>query len=435
MTRSTRSTMNTTRRWAAAGAATLVGALVLAGCGRADGPASGGPESGEAIDDTPATGTVEVWAMGNEGEVLGDLAAQFEEENPDVSIEVTAVPWESAHDRIATAIAGGETPDVSMLGTTWVGEFAATGAFEPTPEGLVDESSFFVGSWDTTIVDDVAYGVPWYVDTRVLYYRTDFAEQAGVEPPETWDEYKEFAAALQTAGAEWGVSLPPGGFDSWQYVAPLAWQQGGDILDAEGTGFAFDSPEWDEAFSFYSSFFEDGVAEPRRLEGGEIEQAFIDGSVGAFFSGPFHVSLLRDQGGPEFADKFGVAMVPGADSRTSFTGGGNLAVFGDSENRDASWKFVRWLSQPETQLAWYDISTDLPSVQAAWDDPTFAEDPYLSVFGEQLQDSKAPPAIPTWAQVSGVIDRELEKVTRGEATPADAIAAIQQEASSIGTGQ
>ena len=432
----TRTAARKTSRWTAIGAVTLVGALALAGCGRSDeGGGAGGDSAGEAIDDSPATGELTVWAMGNEGEVLDELVGQFEEENPDVSVEVTAVPWESAHDRIATAIAGGETPDITMLGTTWVGEFAATGAFEPTPEGLVDESAFFEGSWETAVVDDVAYGVPWYVDTRVLYYRTDLADHAGVEPPTTWDEYTEFTKALQSAGATWGVSLPPGGFDSWQYVTPLAWQQGGDILNEDGTEFTFDTPEWEEAFTYYKSFFDEGIAEPRRLEGGEIEQAFINGEVGAFYSGPFHVSLLLDQGGEEFADKFAVTMVPGADSRTSFTGGGNLAVFEDTDNRDAAWKLVRWLSQPETQISWYEISTDLPSVQEAWDDPTFSEDPYLSVFGEQLQDSKAPPAIPTWAQVSAVIDQELEKTTRGETTPADAIATIQQQAQSIGTGK
>lgn len=422
------------RRVATAGAVLTAGALMLTACGRGDGT-GGGPESKGDINDDPATGTVEIWAMGNEGEVLGELAAQFEEENPDVTIDVTAVPWESAHDRIATAIAGGETPDISMLGTTWVGEFAATGAFEPTPEDLVDESSFFEGSWNTTVVDDVAYGVPWYVDTRVLYYRTDLAEAAGVEAPSTWDEYTAFAQALKDQGATSGVSLPPGGFDSWQYVAPLAWQQGGDILDADGQTFTLDSAQWQEAFAFYASFFEQGISEPVRLEGGEIEQKFISGEVGSFYSGPYHVSLLLEQGGPDFADKFAVAMVPGADSRTSFTGGGNLAVFDDSDNRDAAWKFIRWLSQPETQVAWYDVSTDLPSVEAAWDDPVFADDPYLSVFGEQLTDSKAPPAIPTWAQVSAVIDQELEKVTRGETSVDEALAAVQQQAESIGTGQ
>ncbi|WP_448002337.1 sugar ABC transporter substrate-binding protein [Agromyces bauzanensis] len=423
------------RRLTTAGAVVAAGAVILTGCGRGDGGGASGAESKGSIDDEPAAGTVEVWAMGNEGEVLGELARQFEEENPDVTIDVTAVPWESAHDRIATAIAGGETPDISMLGTTWVGEFAATGAFEPTPDGLVDEGSFFEGSWETAIVDEVAYGVPWYVDTRVLYYRTDLAEAAGVEPPETWDEYKAFAKALQGQGATSGVSLPPGGFDSWQYVTPLAWQQGGDILDADGETFALDSAAWQEAFAFYASFFEEGISEPVRLEGGEIEQKFISGEVGSFYSGPYHVSLLLEQGGPEFADQFAVAMVPGADSRTSFTGGGNLAVFDDSDNRDAAWKFVRWLSQPETQVQWYDISTDLPSVEAAWEDPVFADDPYLSVFGEQLTDSKAPPAIPTWAQVSAVIDQELEKVTRGETSVEDALATVQQQAESIGTGQ
>lgn len=427
---------STSARWITAGALLAIGALALSSCGRSDDADSGnGAEAGAAIDDSPATGTVEIWAMGNEGEVLGELAAQFEEENPDVTIEVTAVPWESAHDRIATAIAGGETPDISMLGTTWVGEFAATGAFEPTPDDLVDEDSFFDGSWETTVVDDVAYGVPWYVDTRVLYYRTDLAQAAGVEPPTTWDEYKAFATALQDAGAQWGVSLPPGGLDSWVYVGPLAWQLGGEIMNEDGTEFTLDSPEWVEALTFYDSFFEEGLAEPVRLETGEIEQEFIDGNVGAFFSGPFHVSLLQEQGGAEFADRFAVAMVPGEQSRTSFTGGGNLAVFGDSENRDASWKFVRWLSQPETQIAWYDISTDLPAVESAWEDPTFADDPYLSVFGEQLADSKAPPAIPTWAQVSSVFDQEIEKMTRGDTTPEEAAATIQQQAESIGTGQ
>ncbi|MFC6356478.1 sugar ABC transporter substrate-binding protein [Luethyella okanaganae] len=422
-------------RWRSLGIIAVAGALVLTGCGRGDGGGGGEAAAGATIDDKPASGDITVWAMGNEGEVLDALAADFEKENPGAKVTVTAVPWESAHDRIATAIAGGQTPDVSMLGTTWVGEFASTGALEPTPKGLVDEKSFFDGSWDTAVVGGTAYGVPWYVDTRVLYYRSDFAAAAGLEAPTTWEELKTFAAAMKQQGATSGLSLMPGGFDSWQYVTPFAWQAGGDILSDDGKTFVLDSPEWRRAFEYYNSFFAEGLSEPVRLEGGEIEQKFISGEVGAFFSGPFHVSLLREQGGEDFADKFAVAEVPGDATRTSFTGGGNLAVFEDSENRDAAWKFVRWLSEPDTQVKWYDISTDLPSVQKAWQDPTFADDPYLSVFGEQLKDSKAPPAIPTWAQVSSVIDSELEKVTRGSQPVGDALSGIQSQAKTIGTGK
>ncbi len=132
---------------------------------------------------------------------------------PTPTVEVTAIPWEAAHDKIANAIASGETPDVTLLGTTWMGEFAESGGIEPTPEGLVDEADFFEGAWGSTEVGGTSYGVPWYVETRVLYYRTDLAEKAGwAEAPQSWDDLKQFAKDLQDkAGVEYGISLPAGG--------------------------------------------------------------------------------------------------------------------------------------------------------------------------------------------------------------------------------
>ena len=81
-------------------------------------------------------GDISVWAMGTEGDNLGAIADDFMAEFPDVSVEVTAVPWDAAHDRIVTAIAGGEVPDVSLIGTTWMGEFATLGGLEPTPDSI-----------------------------------------------------------------------------------------------------------------------------------------------------------------------------------------------------------------------------------------------------------------------------------------------------------
>ncbi len=68
---------------------------------------------------------------------------------------------------------------MSLIGTTWMGEFAEAGGLMPTPEGLVDEADFFPGAWGSTEVGGTSYGVPWYVETRVLYYRKDLAEKAG----------------------------------------------------------------------------------------------------------------------------------------------------------------------------------------------------------------------------------------------------------------
>jgi multiple sugar transport system substrate-binding protein len=410
-------------------------ALTLAACGRDDDePEDGDGAATEEISEGPAEGTIEVWAMGTEGDNLGVLADAFMADNPDATVEVTAVPWDGAHDRIATSIAAGETPDVSLIGTTWMGEFAETGGLDPTPEGLFDESAFFEGPWQSTVVDGTSYGVPWYVETRVLYYRTDLAEQAGLEPPASWDDLKAFAQGLQEAGAQNGIYLQPGQTGAWQTFMPFAWQNGAQLTD--GNEYTLDSPEMVEALEFYQSFFTEGLSQDTVIDPGGLEQGFAAGRIGAFISGPWHVGLVREAGGAAIEGNFDVVPLPGKDDGIgeSFVGGGNLAVFTDSDNRDGAWKFVQYLTEPDVQQTWYEEITDLPSVQSAWDEGPLTEDEMVGTFGEQLEQTVAPPAVPTWEQVASVIDSNIEQVVRGQIEAADAAAAMQQQAASIGTG-
>jgi multiple sugar transport system substrate-binding protein len=146
------------------------------------------------------------------------------------------------------------------------------------------------------------------------------------------------------------------------------------------------------------------------------------------------MALLKDQGGPDFEGKYGVAPMPEEDSATSFVGGGDMVVFKDAENRDGAWKFVAYLSDPEVQSEFYGMVGALPSVREAWESGDLAEDPMLAMFGEQLDDAKSPPAVSTWEQVADVIDGEVEKVTVAGAGPAQAVDAMQSGAESIGMG-
>lgn len=428
-------TASNIRRTARAGAVLGLASLALVACGRdagSDGPA----EQGEAIADGKATGTIEVWAMGTEGEVLGDFAETFTEENPDAKVEVTAVPWESAHEKIANAIAAGETPDVTLVGTTWMGEFAQAGGLDPLPEDLVSSSDFFEGAWGSTEVGGTSYGVPWYVETRVLYYRKDLAQKAGWdEPPATWDELKQFTTDLQDkGGAEYGIQLPAGGTGSWQTMLPFAWSNGAGVTNEDGTEYTLDSDQMTEALEYYKGYFDEGISPTRLLDAGELESGFADGTYGSFISGPWHTGLVEEQGVTE--DQYAVATLPGKDSGmgTSFVGGGDLAVFADSDNKESAWKLVQWLADPETQQAFYDEMGDLPAVSAAWDSGELAEDPQLSIFGEQLDNTVAPPAVPTWEEVATVIDSQVEKATKGDTSVEDAVAEMQRQAAQIGTG-
>ena len=92
----------------------------------------------------------------------------------------------AAHEKLLTAFAGDATPDICQLGNTWIPEFVALGALEPLEPYVAASSDdrrdaiIFRGIWDTNVVDGALYGVPWYVDTRLLFYRTRSARAGRV---------------------------------------------------------------------------------------------------------------------------------------------------------------------------------------------------------------------------------------------------------------
>ncbi|WP_402463641.1 sugar ABC transporter substrate-binding protein [Isoptericola aurantiacus] len=421
----------TPRRAAAAAASTLVIAVALTACGRDTGE-GGEAATDDVVPDGPATGTVEVWAMGTEGELLPELAEQFEADNPDVTVEVTPIPWESATQKINTALATGEVPDVLQVGTTLMSGFVDQGGLAPTPDSI-DSDAFFPGAWDTTVVDGTSYGVPWYVETRVLYYRTDLAEKAGLDEPTSWEELTEFAAGMQDAGADHGIALQTQGDATNLMYFPFFWQAGGEIMNEDSSEFTLDGDAQVKALDYYSSFMADGLA-PQVLVEDEKVQSFIDGELGSFVSGPWERANLLATAGDDFAGKFDVTALPPDEQDASFIGGANLAVTADAANPDAAWKFVDFTTDPDVQVDWFGISNDLPAVEASWDDATLADDEALAVYGTALETARSTPAIPTWSEIGHELDLILEQVIAGKLSPEEAAQQMQDAASSIGTG-
>ena len=394
--------------------------LIMPGFALRGGAPAGAAQNGEL------SGDLAVWAMGAEGEKLPTLAEQFMTEHPNVRVNVEPVPWDQAHQKLLTAVAGGATPDVSQIGTTWMAELVETGALAEAPESLTGRSAeFWEAAWSTVSIDDTVYGAPWYVDTRLLYYRTDLLEAAGfAQPPATWDELKQTAVALKQAGHRYGINLHPRAD-----FLPFIWQAGGTVYE-EGE-FHLNTPEVVDALTWYQSFFTEGLT-PTDPEAMDVHQAFIQGDVPMFFSGPWSIGLINDQGGEAMEGKWAVVQMPERQARTSFAGGSDLAVFEDSDNKEAAWAFVEYLTRPEVQAEWYTATGDLPSVKAAWEGGELASDPHLQVFGQQLADAKAPPAIPEWEEVeTTAINDNLERVTLGGMAPAEAAEAMQQTAESI----
>jgi multiple sugar transport system substrate-binding protein len=423
----------TTRLTAGAAVAAL---LVLSGCGRSAEPASSAASAN--VDDGPATGTVELWAPDGDASVLDDVAASFKQDNPELDLQITLIPADEYTTKLQSAVAGGAAPDIAQLYTESQAQFIAGGSFAAVPDGLVDSASFFPGAWESGVVDGVAYSVPWYAYTYALVYRSDFAEAAGVEAPATWDEAIPFFEALQDGGADKGLGADVGwdvynGQDVTQYL----WQAGGRPMSDDATEWTLDTPEMVDALTYNQSFFTSGIADPDAPGFLDAQPYFVEGRTGAMMTGPWVIGQLDDVAGEEgwTQEHVATAVLPGdAGGSVGAIAGGSWGVLADSDNPDASWKLLRHLAEPETQVAQYAAYSSLPAVSSAWDDPAIADQPLLDAFFEQLQTTETYPQVPTWAQIATQLGVEMEAVAKGSQTPEQAAAAIQSFAESLGTG-
>ena len=362
-----------------------------------------------------------VWAMGEEGKKIALMARRFEAAHPGVTVETQAIPWEAAHAKLLTAVVGGIPPDVSQVGTTWMAEFATMDALEPLDaraalSATARPEAFFPGSLQTCRVDGALFGVPWYVDTRVLFYRKDLLASVGYPAaPSTWEELTAAARKLSTRRTSdgrrgYGISL---GARSWADLLMTVWQNGGDPLRPT-------SPAFYGAVQHYIGFFRENLTPTKEAADVDLFHAFKTGYLPMFVSGPWMLELIRKEL-PELDGRWGVSMLPGKKSRTSFVGGSNLVVFKASKQKERAWQFLEFMSDPANQVEWMKITTDLPSVQVAWRAPYFNDKPLVQVFGRQLFDTASPPTVAEWEQIASAIDDTMERVVLDSTQTEDTI--------------
>lgn len=391
----------------------------------------------QAIDDAPATGTLSVWFGGADGEKLPPLLEAFEKANPDLKVEVTAIPSDQFDAKLMTAIAAGTVPDLVRLYSQSITGLIATGGFAPVPDGLVSKGDFYPSAFDIGVLDGVTYAVPFDAYATTFQYRKDLAEKAGLAAPKTWDEFKSFAKALQANGAKWGIGMDVG-YDIYnaQGLNEYVHQAGGSLLNADNTAWTINSEANVKALEFWGSFFAEGLASPDGPKFLDTVPWFTSGDIASKDIGPWFEGWLKDANGADWV-KTHLASVPmpaGAAGSVSALGSGNLAVLKDAKNPDAAWKLLRYLSKPETQLAWYNIFGALPAVKAAWSDPVIAGNPLLDAQRTALETAVGNPPVPTWGQVGTYLGQQMERVARGQATAKEVLDEVQSFAEGLGTG-
>jgi multiple sugar transport system substrate-binding protein len=368
--------------------------------------------------------TLRFWAFGREGEVVAELVRGFEREHPGVRVRVQQIPWSAAHEKVLTAIVGRATPDLAQMGNTWIPEMAALGALAPV-KGPIADTAYFPGILATNIIDDTLFGLPWYVDTRVLFYRKDLLARAGFDSmPTTWEGWRQAMLGIQRRAApgQYAIFLPT---NEWPPQAILGLQQGSPLIDEQGFG-VFQGPEFSRAFDFLLSLYRDGLAAPVSNNTiANLYQEFARGTFAMYISGPWNLGEFRRRLPADLQDDWGTAPLPGpAGPGVSLAGGASLVVFRASKHADIAHQLVEYLTRPEQQIQFYRLTGDLPARLEAWNDPMLAADSEAVAFRTQLTRVVPTPMVPEWEQATTKIMDFTESAARGRQTPAAALASL-----------
>ena len=391
--------------------------------------------------------TLRFWAFGREGEVVQALIPEFERTHPDITVRVQQIPFSAAHEKLLTSVVGRVTPDIAQLGNTWVPELAALRALVPLDSMLarsptIARGDFFDGIWDTNVLDGATYGVPWYVDTRVLFYRSDLLAEAGIAaPPATWSAWRDAMTRIRAhaGGRRYGILLP---VNEWAQPVILGLANGAPLLRGNDGFGDFSEARFRAAFAFYVGLYRDGLAAPiSNTQIANTYQSFANGDFAMFISGPWDVGECLRRLPPALQGRWTTAPMPAPDADAaadanhgdsiapgvSLAGGSSLVVFRDSPHRAAAWAFIEYLSDSARQARFFTLTGDLPARRSAWRDSALAANPYARAFRRQLQFVRATPKIPEWDEITMLLSDRAEAAVRGGTPPDSALAALDRD--------
>ena len=348
--------------------------------------------------------------MGNEGEMVRQLIPEFERRYPGIKVDVQQVPWTAAHEKLLTAFAGGSLPDVFQLGNTWLPEFTVLNALEPldpymrTSE-LTRPDDFFDGVLKTNILDSTLYGIPWYVDTRVVFYRKDVLRAAGFsQPPHTWAETLRLCEIIRQQASARGIKRYPFFLPTNEWVPAVAFgmQAGSSLLKDQNTRGDFSGPQFRKAFQLLASFYEKEYSPSGMQLITNLYNSFSEGLITMYITGPWNIGEFSRRIPDSLQSEWMTAPLPSMDTISpgiSLPLGTSLVIFGKSKQKEAAWKFIEYLTSTEQSIKFYGITGSLPPRKSAWRDTSLSRNIYSRAFYEQLQRVEPLPHVAEWEQI------------------------------------
>ena len=440
--------MNRTRttRWLAA--ITAAGMLIAA-CGDDDeeSGATNAPAATDGATDTTAaadTGgggeSIRLWLNGGDTpDPLVEYAiAEFNKIHPDVEVQFERQEWTGIVEKLTTALSGSDSPDVVEFGNTQAQTFEAAGAVADLTDKREElgGDDFLQSLLEAGTYDGKLFAVPYYAGARIVLYRTDLFEAAGIEVPTTIDEFLAAGVALKEANADVpnfsGIYLPG---RNWYAVLSYIWENGGDIATKEGDAWVGElaSAGSIAGLEFFKEVFDTANSAPADGDDANDYIAFCNGEVGMMPAPGWKPGQIinPDDGCPDMEANIGVFALPGTEAGTTapvFLGGSNLAIPVNSEKQELAYDLLTILASPgfQEQFAASGTIPALKSVlaQVEGSDAAVAQ-------ATAAQNSRFVPTSEKWAGVeaANILPDMLTEIAQGgdiAAAAAAADAAIEE---------
>ena len=357
------------------------------------------------------------------GPYFQEVADAFQAENPDIKINIEVVPWDTLLQRLTTDVAGGSAPDISIIGTRWLLDFASQGVAEPIDGYLTPE---FKGTFIDTfmapgVIDGQTMGLPVAASARAMMVNMDLYEKAGATPPKTWDELYEASKKIAALPETFAFGLQGKEIETDAYFYYSLWTHGGDILKADGTS-GLDSPEALEAANLYKKMIDEGLTQPSptNYTREDIFNLFKQGKVGTIFTFPMLIPQIKAEAP---ALKYQILPFPEGKAKATYGVTDTLMIFADSDAKEAAWKFIEFAYKDEWREKFDMGEGFLPVTKNVAALPYFTEDPDVAGFAAGLPYAKFAPTIANWEEIADVTVRTMQQIYLGEVTPEDGLKA------------
>lgn len=365
------------------------------------------------------------------------LIPKFESENPGIKINAVSHEWADLHDKILVSAQSNTLPDIARLDAAWIPEFQASGILTALDENQSDfnevSQNLLDSAMSTAKIGDHYYGLALNTNTKILYYNVNALEEAGINPPQTMEEFvnavKKLSGSNENGQQVWGYEEPA--LAGWN-VCPFIWSYGGELLNPEQTkasGF-INSSKTVAAIQMYADLYQAGAITGWNSGDIPMTDGFGTGRYRMILDGPWKIAEMAGA----YPDvKYATTGMPAGDGGSiSVLGGEDISLFNtsvDASVKEAAWKFAKFMTAEfaQTEMA---KCGQIPVNKTALESDTVknaAFAPYL----EAIKTAKSRPTVACWSEIDSELNAAVTSVVNGEKTAQNAMDELATKVDSL----